>query len=223
MDKVRILLIRFKNTIEKKEITLLRGAIINSLGENGDVLFHNHEGTTFRYAYPLVQYKRINQKAALVCVNEGADAVGTLFANTNFNLRLGDREVPFEVESINADQYSVQIWSTEFNYTLRKWLPLNQENYDQYSHLEGLADRCLFLEKILIGNILSFAKGVGIFLEDVVKCKILEVSEPTTQLYKGVKMLSFDVCFKTNVSIPDYVGLGKGASVNQGTVKRLKN
>ena len=223
MQKVRVLIVRFTNIIQKKEIPLLRGAIIHSLGEDKDILFHNHEETKLRYSYPLIQYKRINQKAALVCVNEGADAVGKLFAASNLNLRLGDRGVTLDIDSVKADNCTLQTWNTEFYYTIRKWLPLNQENYDHYSKLEGIGEKCIFLEKILIGNILSFSKSVGIFFENEVTCKILEINDPVDQIYKGVKMLSFDVRFKSNVSIPDYIGLGKGASINQGTVTQIKS
>ena len=37
---------------------------------------------------------------------------------------------------------------------------------------------------------------------------------------KGVKMLAFDVEFKTNLSIPDYMGIGKHVSLGYGTVVR---
>lgn len=223
MQKVRVLIVRFKNVIQKKEISFFRGAIIHSLGEEKDVLFHNHEENNFRYSYPLIQYKRINQKAALVCVNEGADLVGKLFTVSDLNLWLGKRDVKLEIDSVKAYNYTLQTWNTAFYYTIRKWLPLNQENYDHYSKLEGIGEKCNFLEKILIGNILSFSKGVGVFFENEVTCKILEIDNSANQIYKGVKMLSFDVRFKSNVSIPDYIGLGKGASINQGTVKRISN
>jgi hypothetical protein len=32
--------------------------------------------------------------------------------------------------------------------------------------------------------------------------------------------MSFDAEFKTNVSLPDYIGLGKGVSLGMGTVVR---
>jgi CRISPR/Cas system endoribonuclease Cas6 (RAMP superfamily) len=41
--------------------------------------------------------------------------------------------------------------------------------------------------------------------------------------FKGRKVLTFCVNFKTNVSLPDYVGLGKGSSVGFGVVKLIEN
>ena len=65
---VNTLLIRFQNEIANNEVAMFRGAIINAV-DNSDVLFHNHtDGDGFRYAYPLIQYKRINRKAAITCI-----------------------------------------------------------------------------------------------------------------------------------------------------------
>ena len=50
--------------------------------------------------------------------------------------------------------------------------------------------------------------------------KITAIEDPRVVMYKGVKLMSFDAEFKTNVSIPDYVGLGKGVSLGMGMVVR---
>ena len=36
--------------------------------------------------------------------------------------------------------------------------------------------------------------------------------------FKNVNMLGFDVVFSTNVSLPQYVGLGKGVSLGFGMI-----
>ncbi len=219
--KVRILTIRFKNPIYKDEIALLRGAVIQAMNNQADILFHNHIGEQLRYSYPLIQYKRINRCAAIVCVNEGVDVVGQLFSSGSTVFQLGKRELQMEVDKIRALQYTIQLWGTLFTYQLRQWLPLNQENYIHYMELESLAQRSAFLEKILVGNLLSFAKGIHVFLEKEIKCSIIQMEEQYPVYYKGVKLLSFDVVFKSNLSLPDFVGIGKNASINCGTVTRI--
>ena len=125
-----------------------------------------------------------------------------------------------EIDHVDARQTLVQVWDTEFRYTLRKWLPLSSDNYRTYQSLEGIVEQCSFLQNILIGNILSFCKGVGITIAQEIKCVITQIMETRTYTYKGVKMQGFDVEFKTNVSLPDYIGLGKGVSLGFGTVMR---
>jgi hypothetical protein len=176
-----------------------------------------------RYSYPLIQYKRIGGKAALVCIGEGVESIGEFFSSCDFDLQIGNREPEhFEIDQIDAKQMVVQAWDDTFRYTLRKWLPFNSDNYREYQQMEGLAARAEFLQRILVGNILSMCKGLDIYLEREVKCEILHLEEPRAIKYKGVKMQSFDVEFRTNVSLPDFCGLGKGTSLGMGMVKMMK-
>lgn len=225
LSKHRYLTLRFNNKISHHELPLLRGAINETLKDKSNILFHNHEGDGYRYAYPLIQYKRINQQAALVCINEGTEAVGLLLMQGNFACRLGKQEMQMEISGVKAGQVLIQTWDSSFSYYLRKWLPLNQDNYDEFQKLEGIAEKCSFLERILIGNILSMGKGLGVHFEKEITCKITQLSEPRLMKLKGIKMMAFDVEFKSNVSLPDYFGLGKGASLGFGMVagKRQRN
>ena len=222
MEKVKVLIVRFSNEITREEIPLFRGAIVNAT-ENADLLFHNHlEDARLRYACPLIQYKRINQKAVIVCIGEGTDAIGQFFSSCNFDVMLGERPVKLEVESVNAHQHLIQLWDGEFTYRIRRWLPLNGENYEAYCREDSLAARYAMLERLLTANILSFAKGVGVHFDGQVIARISHMDEPRLQYYKGVKLMSFDAEFKTNVSLPDYIGLGKGVSLGMGTVVRKR-
>lgn len=222
MNKTKVLIIRFENEIRREEIVCFRGAVIHAM-ENANVLFHNHtDEDGLRYAYPLIQYKRINQKAAIVCLGEGTEAIGEFFAGSNFDVVLGDHEVHLAIDHIDASQCLVQCWDEIFSYHLRRWLPFNKQNYENFQQLESIADKCVFLERLLVGNMLSFAKGLGIRLEQEVVCKITQLSEPMTIVHKGVRLMGFDVEFRTNVSLPDYIGLGKGVSVGKGTVSKKR-
>ena len=220
-NKIRQLIIRFNNEIAFSEVPLLRGAVLNAMGDDVALLFHNHMEDGFRYAYPLIQYKRINKKAAIVCVGDGVDTIAQLFSDASFDIKLGDRPLLLEIERINPIRPMIQVWDTTFKYRLRNWLALNSDNYIRYSEIEEYSERILFLEKVLIGNLLSFAKGLGITLDKEILCKILSINEPRLCIVKGIKMMSFDVDFKTNVSIPNFVGLGKHVSIGYGTVVRI--
>lgn len=219
--KVNLFYIQFQNEILHNEIELFRGAILNQLPESL-ILFHNHEGEGFRYSYPLIQYKRLHGKAFLVSLSDGTEAIGNLFSESDFHFRLGQRELKMEIASVWTKQVLVQVWNTDFTYRLSSWLPLNEKNYQEYLSLEGVAERILFLEKKLVGNILSFTKGIGLFVEQQIRCKILHVDAEYGILYKGVKMKAFNATFKTNISLPEYIGLGKGVSIGNGTLFHVK-
>jgi len=222
--KIKILVIRFKNPLQRKEIAYFRGAVIHAIEDkNTDILFHNHTEKQFRYSYPLIQYKRINKKAAIVCIQEGTEAIGQLFSSCNFTFDIGKQKTEMEVESMIANQPPLQVWDSKFKYRLRNWLPLSQESYQKYKMLNGLIEKVQFLEHILTGNMLSFAKGVGIYFDKQITCRILHMEEPTSSVYKEVKMLSFDLEFESNVSLPDFIGLGKGSSIGYGIVTRKRD
>lgn len=212
-----ILTIKFNNEIKPYEVNLFRGAIINSLDEKL-LLFHDHDGEKLRYGYPLIQYKRVGGRAAIICLNQGTEEIGELFNSGNFNLHLGNRQMEAQISDIMPSRYNIQIWDKMFKYRIRRWIPFNSENYKKYQALEGLADRMAFLEKILTGNILSFAKGLGIWFEGKVECKITQLSDSYIVEAKGIKMASFNAEFISNVSIPSYVGLGKHVSIGFGIV-----
>ncbi|MDR1743570.1 MAG: hypothetical protein LBR48_07105, partial [Dysgonamonadaceae bacterium] len=206
MKKISVLHIQFKNEISFHEIPKFRGAVVAMLQSN-NVLFHNHTDDGFRYAYPLIQYKRINGQAAIVCVGEGTEAIGEFFTSVGAlratPLRIGNREFSLELDSVKAEQMLVQVWESSplnpadaglpFCYQLRKWLPLNQENHHRFSEIEDLKSRCEFLEKILVGNILSFAKGLGIHFDKEVKVSILNFEERGEIRLKMINFASFDV------------------------------
>ena len=220
---INTLIVRFKNKLYPSEIPLFRGAVIDAVGQEGHVLFHDHGETGFRYRYPLIQYKRIGGQAAIVCVGEGCEEMGALFSKGQFQLRLGDkRSEYFEVERVQPRRTMMKVWDDGFDYYLRNWLPLNSENYRKYQHTDAMTDKLQLLEQVLVGNILSACKGVGEHVEGEIRCKILHIEDPRKTYYKKVPWMSFDVVFRSNVSLPDYVGLGKGVSVGHGVVARKR-
>ncbi len=103
-NQIKTLVITFKNELKQTEIGCFRGAVIAAT-ENAGVLFHNHlEDEKFRYSYPLIQYKRIRKRAAIVCVGEGTGAIGDFFSSCNFEIGIGERHVLLEVDAVKASQ-----------------------------------------------------------------------------------------------------------------------
>ncbi|MBO7203051.1 MAG: hypothetical protein J6V30_05905 [Paludibacteraceae bacterium] len=223
MKKIPILVVRFKNELNFKEIPLFRGAVIDKTSKSNNLLFHNHQGNdVLRYRYPFIQYKRLNKRATLVCIGDGVEVIGQFFASGNFDLRIGEQMLKFEVDTISPSQQIIQIWDTTFFYSIRKWLPLNKENFLHYQNLQSLSEKCCFLEAILNANILSMSKSLGIFFDKQIKCSIQLIEKEQICVYKNVKMIALDLFFITNVSLPNYIGLGKGVSVGFGIIKQMK-
>lgn len=215
------LAIRFRNELASYEVPAFRGAVIHKVPASL-TLFHNHIEDKFRYRYPLIQYKRINGKAAIVCVGEGTEDIGNFFANQNLDMEISGRKERFEIDSITANRWLLQLWESDFPYTLRKWLPFNTSNYAAYRQLEGITERAELIEHILTGNMLSMCTGLNTHLESHISCKLLQIKEQKVYDFKGIKMLGLGISFKTNLFMPDYIGLGKGASLGFGMIEQIE-
>lgn len=100
------------------------------------LLFHNHEGEKLRYDYPLIQYKRIAGKAAIVCLKQGTEDIGEFFSSNHFTLHLNDRVMEAEITSIMPSRYNVQEWNKEFDYRINRWIPFNDKNYKEFKKMK---------------------------------------------------------------------------------------
>ncbi len=216
MENIKTLIVKFDGTILDREIPQFRGAVIAAAG--GNLLFHNHQGDGYRYSYPLIQYKKIGRNPAIVCIGAGVESIGKLFENGNFTFDIGGNVREMEIVSVKANKTNVQLWNSTFNYSLRHWLALNPENYKIYNSLTLMTDKITLLEKILKGNILSFLKGMDIFIDGELECSISNLSSPYVLRYKGVGLTAFNVDFVCNLSIPHLIGLGKNAALGFGVL-----
>jgi len=224
MKYIRTLTVITDAEIRQNEIPLFRGAVIHSLGEHPNVYFHNHlDDDKFRYAYPLIQYKRLDGKAAIVCVEDGVDIIGQFLTEVDGTLTIGDRQITCNTGRIQPAKILVQTWEEMFSYHIIRWLPLNSKNYHLYKDIEGVVEKVSFLENILKANLLSMLKGLDIHLEKELILKITDIGDSYLIYNKGVKMMAFNADFKCNLSIPNNIGIGKNASIGYGTLTRITN
>ena len=116
MPKIQSLILQFANDLSTAEIPKFRGAVIASLEQN-NILYHNHDDKGVIYKYPRIQYKRLHQKAAIVAINEGVEAIHELFSSKNFLFKIGKREEEMQIQSIN-------IYETNLIYILDELITL---------------------------------------------------------------------------------------------------
>ncbi len=217
---IRLLKVDFKEIITPAELPLFRGVMIALSG--GNPLFHNHAPQGFRYAYPLIQYKLAGGSPSILGIDEGADILASMISEGNeIACCLGRRNVAFHVASIADWMDDVGFSDHPETYLIQNWLPLNGNNFNDYCNSPSIIERLSLLQRILTGNILSFSKGMGIFLDGKVTCNIEDMVSEGSVIFKGVELVSFSGRFSSNVVLPRWIGLGKAASLNHGTVIRL--
>jgi len=199
------------------DATKFRGFIASKFPEQ--ILLHQHEGKGFVYLYPRVQYKVIDGMAMIVGIEEGVDVLQKIAPEIDC-LNLGDERYEVIDKRIQEENAKFGVNSVIRKYRfLTPWLALNEKNYERY-RLSNKKSQKELLEKIMIGNLLSMAKGLEYVVTEEIKV-ILDVS-PTNERVrlKKVEMAAFTGSFVTNFTIPDYFGLGKSISRGFGTIVR---
>jgi hypothetical protein len=223
IKKIRILTVVFDAEISGHELPAFRGAIVDKVGK-ANILFHNHlDDKAFLYRYPLIQYKRIGKKPCILCIDYGVDEIHKFFENDSWDVKISDRWLNMKIDRLNLNQFTMQVWDRNFDYSIRNWIALNQENYKRYNGLESLQEKIAFLEKTLTANILAFAKGIDWQVDKQLNVKIKEMQSQRAVTLKEQKVIGFNLDFASNVFLPDYIGLGKSVSLGYGLVKHLKN
>ena len=121
---------------------------------------------------------------------------------------------------IHEKEFDIKPSSEEKHYKfISPWLGLNQTNYGKYMNSKSWNEKKDILNRVLVGNLISMSKGLGIIVNKRLYAKT-HFEEEIVE-YKGVKMNAFTGEFKVHYDIPDYFGIGKGVSQGFGCVKQI--
>jgi hypothetical protein len=185
-------------------------------------LLHNHlEGGELRYAYPLVQYKVIDDVPTLLGLGEGAALMVQLFLEIK-ELDIDGKIYPVYAKNIAAENALIGISDKLHTYRFENlWMALNQENYAKFKRYND-AEKQDQLDSIAKRNILSFFKGFELHLSQ--EDRILmdaQVSEYETN-FKNTTMSAFKGKLITNAILPNFIGLGKSVSRGFGVLRKIK-
>jgi len=225
MPTIRYLKVSFSERILYKEIPFFRSAVIEKT-KRVSSLFHNHKSDTeVLYRYPLIQYKIIDNKAGIICLNAGTQDIHHLLSVEDLDFQIGKNQQNFSVEEVVFSKYEVCTTDTFQHYKLKNWVALNQDVYPKFLKLQNdVKKQHELLESVLRGNILSFAKGIEWWIDKRIEVRIKVISkEKKMPLYKNNKSVSaFDVEFETNLNLPEWIGLGKRTSVGYGVLTAIK-
>ena len=218
--QIQLTTIRFPEIqLATRDAHKLRGYFGNLFKEHSPLLHNHFENGTFRYQYPLVQYKVIHQTPVLLGINEGGQLLVNLFLDIH-EIKLNDQVFPVYQKNIDNRHVTIGVNEELYHYRFETlWMGLNQDNFRKYARLEE-DDKKPFLQKILIGNILSFFKSLDFRIDQ----KILinsGLAEKQTQ-FKNKQMLAFTGDFYSNALLPSMVGLGKAVSRGFGTINQQK-
>lgn len=194
----------------------LRGYLGNKFSEY-PILHHHIYNIGYIYSYPRVQYKVIEGIPYILGIEEGTQVLKMISGEFN-NLTLGNNEYQIHQKKHYEQDSEFGISDTYLHYRfLMPWLALNQTNFNKYLEITNWREKKKFLNSIIIGNVISMCKGLGMIEENelFVHSKVDECRVN----YKGMKVIGFTGEFEINFNIPDFFGLGKGVSEGYGVVR----
>lgn len=213
------LAVQFDMQLSGAEIPRFRRMVNDIIGAEND-LFHNHdERGKHKYRYPLVQYKTANGNALLLGIADaGVLAVQAFLEHSKF------REVRDKVASENFlltshEHDELLLHRKPVNsYRLHHWLALNDANARRWREDKNMVARLHLLEGALAGHILKFCSAIQwrlpphSLLVQLTDCRERRVR------FRGNPFTAFDIRFRTNITLPNYVGLGKAVAHGFGVL-----
>ena len=194
----------------------LRSFFYKKLAEYTEL--HKDSTPGYIHRYPVVQCKQIKGLLMVIGVGQGAYLLqeisggkqGLGNGETTCAISGRDPEIRNEVFGI-----SDKIHTYEF---LTPWLALNQQNAKKFYDLKGKPERDAFMQKILTGHLGTLAKSIDYDLPAPLSCES-RVRFRRERIHRENVMV-FLGTFQTNLTIPDYLGIGQSVSAGFGTIRR---
>jgi len=219
--KIKKIVVVFSGVeLDKADIPKFRGYLSREYS-NYEII-HNHlRNGSFRYSYPLIQFKIIKKNPAIIGINEGIDLLKKVFMEIQ-NIRIGDltRQVNEKSIFLQEEEFGVTKDFIDYKF-LSPWMALNQENYNKYNRMNRY-DQMVFLKHILRENLKTISKAFNYTIPDVEEVKVDGSFKRKLVNFKNIKMLCFTGNFMMNFNVPDFLGIGKQVARGFGMVGRMK-
>ncbi|MDQ3846611.1 MAG: hypothetical protein M3342_21755 [Bacteroidota bacterium] len=175
MKKTKTLFVQFDDILPAAQVPAFRGAVIEKVGRQ-HLLFHHHRtDEEYLYKYPLIQYKSVHQRPCLLCLGDGVDEIHNFFGLRSWDVTIHGEKHHLKIHRLDLNNITINVWEKHFHYSIQNWLALNDDNYRQYRQLDSLTEKIQLLERLLTGNILSFAKGIEWRVERPVQVQLQDV------------------------------------------------
>ena len=198
----------------------LRGYFGNKFRDRS--IFHHHlDDIGLIYLYPRIQYKIIEGIPLIVGLSERKKILEEISPDIK-ELKLNSSYYNVDSIIVKTIEYKPTMTRRPIQYSLiTPWIALNQKNNIIYNNLRNFKEKKDFINRILVGNILSFCKGFGIVCNRRLYAHTHIDAEEV--LFKGVQMNAFKGKIRMNFDFPDFIGIGKASSFGFGSIQKVIN
>lgn len=180
-----------------------------------DPEFHHHSPSS--YHYPLVQYKMANSKLVVMGIGRYSNVVFERMSQIE-NIVLPNCKVRVNNIELETVSHEVTEMKTSYEFTT-PWIALNSINYENFLTSDK-NQRKELLQRILVANILSMLKGLDIVYKEKIVTNIEKYKTKTTIAHKN-KFAGIWCKWNANISLPNYIGIGKSVSKGFGVIRIL--
>ncbi|MFN0200543.1 MAG: CRISPR-associated endonuclease Cas6 [Bacteroidia bacterium] len=215
----------------KPSIYAFRSAFIQLREFEKDDWFHNHfrdEGNhRVHNRYAFVQYKVVNGRYIVLCMADAVrEEVMQFFYAMPRSLNLYQKEVPFRVESCKFEEFPFVMSPTlDFEYKVSNYIALNPEKYLEYKKLATHHAIAAFLEERVANHLIAYQKAIHAPYPRPYRLEVKLTDYPKFERMRSNdhEVLAFELAFKTNLLLPEYLGIGKDTAKGMGVIRRVEH
>jgi hypothetical protein len=181
---------------------------------------HRTNTTGFVYRYPVLQAKQVKRDLIVIGVSQGADCLCQIIRDRE---TLGAGENTCRITAcdpeVRSETFGVTDTVAAYEF-LTPYLALNQQHAKQFYDLNGKAQRDAFLQTLLSTHLATLAKSLDYRITTPVCCEA-KVRFKRDRIGNANEMV-FLGKFRTNLRIPDYLGIGRLVSQGYGTITCIR-
>ncbi len=171
------------------------------------------------HRYPAVQVKQIGAGLHVLGICQGARFLQELTMSRTTILDGNNRSAIVDRDMvIRQEEFGIDGTMHEYEF-LTPWLALNQQYARKFYDLNGKPARDAFMDRLLLTHLTTLAKSLDVHLTAPVTCaahvrfKRERIDRENVIVFLGK--------FRTNLRIPDHLGLGQSVSQGFGTVRQI--
>jgi len=186
-----------------------------------EVLLHQHPPGADRtlYQYPKVQYCVLDGAVHVIGIAEGALALGRVYDRFE-TIRLGTTVYPVTDREgeILTEPFGLTATPSTYRF-LTPWVPLSPKNHPRFAAARSREEQTAFLERILVGNLISMSKSLRYEVPDRIVASLQDWHQTEVEV-KGTQVVGVTGTVTVNFAVPDGLGLGRSVSRGNGVVVR---
>ncbi len=182
--------------------------------------FHQHLEDGLLYRHPLIRYDVSTGDAVVAGLAAGAVLLRGVPPFMEITLGRETHRVLHHQQDVRRVELGPTPEPVDYQFRA-PYLALNQNNHEAWDRNPEV-DRHRLLERVVVGNLLSLSKAVGLHVEERLIAKVDLEPDGWHEIKPGVRLLGFRGTIRVNYLIPDLWGLGKSSSRGFGTLFRLE-